>query len=688
MSGMSMSYSIRRSVEKNAPELRALASRRMPAFAVPFGRPRTGAVPVFCFHDVQPETFAAQLEFLRANGYRSLDADEVAARIRSGRSDPKEIALTFDDATWTFWTYAFPLLREYEFEAILFAIPTTLSEDETEFPTWDDHRRGYCGREELTRRGGHRPFCTWRELNIMHQSGIVDVQSHSLTHTRVPIAPRVLDFVHPGFDPYYGNFDVPLSVLDESSENRPALRLGAPLFRSAPRLAGHLRFRESPDLVEELTDLVRLRGGPEFFADTRWRGALRSIVRRRSASQLGCHEAPEELTAAMIREFTDSRTLLEQGIPGKVIRHFAYPWFAGSAQADRLAEEAGYHTVFGGPDTDSAAEEGATGLLRVQRVADAYLFRLPGCGRRSLGSVWRGRRPGRRAHSSGPAEASTLEAATRWFFWKPATAWFRSLELQAYEAAAPELTNPVLDLGCGNGLVARMLLGRGIVDGGALFGIDLQQRDLTEALKADTHTGLARADGRQLPFPDASFGSVVSNGVLCALPDGVDQLLEEVSRVLRPGGTFVVTIPTDHFVDSLFWPKILGRFSKSARQLYVARINRRLDHHGPYQSAEAWCRRMEGKGLKVDRIEGFLSDRAGVIYNLLAMHVFRFATVLRWSPAMFRSGAATLLEMMFGRAYLREQGHGSRSAYVLILGHRRRGSVSEGTAEPALPTGE
>jgi len=675
---MSASYRVRRSFEKNAPELRALVSGRMPRFTVPLGRPRPTGVPVFCFHDVQPDTFAAQLEFLRANGYRSLDADEVEACAREGGRDPRDIALSFDDATWTFWTYAFPLLREYGFKAILFAIPTTLCEDDTEYPTWDDQRRGSCGRDELTVRGIHRPFCTWHELNIMHESGIVDVQSHSLTHVRVPVAPRILDFVHPGFDPYYGHFDIPLSVLDASDESRPAFRLGAPLFQSAPRLAGHLRFRESADLVEELTALVDSRGGHEFFADPRWRGTLRSIVRRRPASELGCREAPEELAAAIWREFRESRSLLEQRVPGKVIRHFAYPWFAGSAQADRIAEETGYSSVFVGPDMVTGTREGNQRLLRVQRLGEQYLYRLPGHGRRSIVSVWRDRFRGPEAEEVEGSALSTLEASTRAFYWKPAAAWFRSLELKAYEAAAPDLPTPVLDLGCGNGNVTQTLVARGILSHRAIFGIDVQQLDLTKALQADTHTGLARADGRQLPFPDATFGSVVSNGVLCAIPDGVDELLAEVRRVLRPGGTFVVTIPTDQFIDSLFWPKLLGHFSKSARRLYVRRINRRLDHHGPYRSAEEWRRRLGEKGLTVDRVEGFLSGRAGAIYNLLAMHVFRFFTLLRWSPTFLRSGAAALLRIALWQAYQREQGRTSRSAYVLVVGHLGSGPATDG----------
>ena len=43
----------------------------------------------------------------------------------------------------------------------------------------------------------------------------------------------------------------------------------------------------------------------------------------------------------------------------------------------------------------------------------------------------------------------------------------------------------------------------------------------------------ARADA--LPFPDASFDTVVSTLVLCTVPD-VPAVLQEVRRVLRPGG--------------------------------------------------------------------------------------------------------------------------------------------------------
>lgn len=504
----------------------------------------------------------------------------------------------------------------------------------------------------------------------MHESGVVDVQSHSLTHVRVPVSPRILDFVHPGFDPYYGNFDIPLSVLDESEPGRPSFRLGAPLFQSAPRLRGRSRFHEDPELDRELAALVESEGGGDFFANQGWRRTLRSVVERWPAKNRGHYETAEELEAALHREFRDSKAELERSLPGKSIRHFAYPWFAGSAQADRIAAESGYRTVFGGPDMKTAVCAEDPRLVRVQRIGEEYLWRLPGSGRRSFGAVWQSRLRGSSTpRPEGPRE-STLTAATRSFCWKPAYAWFRSLELHAYESADLELQRPVLDLGCGNGMVARTLIDRGILSEGSLFGIDYEQLPLTQAHDAAIHTGLARADGRRLPFADGAFGSVVSNGVLSSIPEGIEHLLDEVARILRPGGTFVTTIPTDRFIDSLLWPRVLGSVSEGARRSYVRRINRRLDHRGEYASVEEWRTRWEKSGLRVDRVEGFLSTRAGSLYNLLAMHLFRFFGLLREAPSFLQVGTAVMLRFALRRAYARELASSSRMGYVLIVGHR------------------
>jgi ubiquinone/menaquinone biosynthesis C-methylase UbiE len=47
----------------------------------------------------------------------------------------------------------------------------------------------------------------------------------------------------------------------------------------------------------------------------------------------------------------------------------------------------------------------------------------------------------------------------------------------------------------------------------------------------------ALLSGESLPMPDASFDAVVSTWTLCSIPD-VESALQEVRRVLKPGGRF------------------------------------------------------------------------------------------------------------------------------------------------------
>ncbi len=51
------------------------------------------------------------------------------------------------------------------------------------------------------------------------------------------------------------------------------------------------------------------------------------------------------------------------------------------------------------------------------------------------------------------------------------------------------------------------------------------------------------ADGRELPFPDASFDHAYSISVLEHIEQGAGAALGELARVVRPGGRIVVTLP-------------------------------------------------------------------------------------------------------------------------------------------------
>jgi ubiquinone/menaquinone biosynthesis C-methylase UbiE len=71
-------------------------------------------------------------------------------------------------------------------------------------------------------------------------------------------------------------------------------------------------------------------------------------------------------------------------------------------------------------------------------------------------------------------------------------------------------------------------------------GIDMTPEMLVKARAAAAEIGLANVvfvagEAEQLPFADASFDVVVSNGVIDLIPDK-DAVFAELHRVLAPGG--------------------------------------------------------------------------------------------------------------------------------------------------------
>jgi arsenite methyltransferase len=97
----------------------------------------------------------------------------------------------------------------------------------------------------------------------------------------------------------------------------------------------------------------------------------------------------------------------------------------------------------------------------------------------------------------------------------------------------------VLDLGSGAGtdsLVAAQMVG----EDGHVTGIDMTPEMLATARAAAAEMGVSNvefveSEAEHLPFPDASFDVVISNGVIDLIPDK-DAVFAEIFRVLGPGG--------------------------------------------------------------------------------------------------------------------------------------------------------
>jgi arsenite methyltransferase len=101
----------------------------------------------------------------------------------------------------------------------------------------------------------------------------------------------------------------------------------------------------------------------------------------------------------------------------------------------------------------------------------------------------------------------------------------------------------VLDLGCGAGtdlLIAAQMTG----PTGRVIGVDMTAAMLRQVRASAEDMGLDNVDTHEsliesLPLEDASVDVVISNGVIDLVPDK-DAVLDEIDRVLRPGGRLQV----------------------------------------------------------------------------------------------------------------------------------------------------
>ena len=113
----------------------------------------------------------------------------------------------------------------------------------------------------------------------------------------------------------------------------------------------------------------------------------------------------------------------------------------------------------------------------------------------------------------------------------------------AYRAAGMTKRGEAADLGCGPGQLVIELARRS--PGLHVTGIDLSDEMITRGQDNARRAGVAdrvsfrQGDAQQIPFPDASLDLVVSTLSLHHWSDPV-AVLDEIARVLRPGGSFLV----------------------------------------------------------------------------------------------------------------------------------------------------
>ena len=120
------------------------------------------------------EKFEKHLVYLKSNFH-------ITTPLAAMATDKINITLTFDDAYFDFYHCIYPLLQKYQIKAIL-GIPTGLIEDKCNNRAEVRLNVAYPQALEDPLEKPKQPLCSFEEIKIMTDSGLVEAASHSHSH--------------------------------------------------------------------------------------------------------------------------------------------------------------------------------------------------------------------------------------------------------------------------------------------------------------------------------------------------------------------------------------------------------------------------------------------------------------------------------------------------------------------------
>jgi peptidoglycan/xylan/chitin deacetylase (PgdA/CDA1 family) len=126
-------------------------------------------VPILSYHrfdnkggklSISPVRFETQMAYLKSNDYRVIPLSRLITFLQGIEPIPRRaVVITIDDGYRSAYDVAFPILRNYGFPATVFIYTDFIG------------------------KGG----LTWQQLKEMKNSGLIDIQAHSKTHSNLTI---------------------------------------------------------------------------------------------------------------------------------------------------------------------------------------------------------------------------------------------------------------------------------------------------------------------------------------------------------------------------------------------------------------------------------------------------------------------------------------------------------------------
>ena len=174
-----------------------------------------------------------------------------------------------------------------------------------------------------------------------------------------------------------------------------------------------------------------------------------------------------------------------------------------------------------------------------------------------------------------------------------------------------DLEQPILDIGCGDGVFAALAY-----PGKQVWGIDINISEIRRAQATAVYDALVCGSITEVTLPEGFFHGAIANCSLEHVPR-LDAALINVRRALAPGGRFIAIVPTPQWTHLLAVPELLRRAGLPGLAGAYGRGIDRVFNHIHLYDADGWTARMETAGFSVHQIETLASRRSSWVFDAL-----------------------------------------------------------------------
>jgi hypothetical protein len=312
------------------------------------------AVPYF--HSVMPQRdpswakrfltqpldrFEHFLQYLKKGGWQTVFLDEMYELRKRDITGGRFCALTFDDGYADNYIYVYPLLQKYGLKGTIFVSPLCVDEKRSKAMNLFDLWKGNTTADKLPLTA----YLNWQEIEEMQQSGVIDIQSHTMNHTKYYCSDIIESFHHPGDDCVYqvNNFFPELRAYYFSYQGfEQLLPYGTPFFQHKASLLTRIHVPDS-EFVDRTVELLNkeISSGDYDFQECLLKIMPLYNEFKRRGRIFGSVESEAEYEARIRYEIADSRQVLENRLK-KPVRFLCWPHGGNNAKLHGIALEAGF----------------------------------------------------------------------------------------------------------------------------------------------------------------------------------------------------------------------------------------------------------------------------------------------------------------------------------------------------------